>query len=255
MAGLPILYPLFGRGAGMAKSTVCGLCGRTFGPYGGAHRSYCKSCMAKSDREASGPHRLVCKECGKEFSSRTRTVRYCSDECGVNGKRRVLREYMRKYMADPAHHARALARIRAAKAARRAREGGGKPRRPKPQSNAGRRAARRSPRGAGSTKSSPCGLCGRTFAPYGRVRHAYCKQCTTKADAEAGTSHRKDCRECGKEFTAKPHAVLYCSDACRASGKRTNVLEYRRRIAADPARHAAKLARQRAWYAAHKDKE
>ena len=235
----------------MAGSTACGLCGRTFAPYGSTRHSYCKACTARFDREAAKPHRIDCKECGKKFTARMRTVRYCSDECRVDGKRRFLREYMRRYLADPGNHGRMLARVRAAKSARMAREGRGgrqgqRRRRQGPQPRAGRSAA-------GKAKSRTCGLCGSTFAPYGGARHTYCKRCTARADREVSKARRNDCKECGKAFTAVPHSVLYCSDKCRASGKRRMALERRSRVAADPERHAALLARQRVWHAAHKD--
>ena len=231
----------------MAGSTACRLCGRTFDPYGSTHHSYCKACTARSDRAVAKTHRLDCKECGKKFTARIRTVRYCSDECRVDGKRRFLREYMRRYMADPGNHGRMLARVRAAKSARRAREGRG--------GRQGQRQRRQGPqpRAAEKAKSHTCGLCGIKFATYGGARHTYCKRCTAKADREVSKARRNECKVCGKAFTAVPHSVLYCSDECRASGKRRTVLERRRRLAADPERHAATLARQRAWYAAHKD--
>ena len=44
---------------------------------------------------------------------------YCSDECRTANKRRLYREYMRKYLSDPEKHALQVARSRASAARRR----------------------------------------------------------------------------------------------------------------------------------------
>ena len=69
-----------------------------------------------------------------------------------------------------------------------------------------------------------------------------------------GRARRKECKECGKAFAAQ-RAVMHCSHACRASAKRCGALEYRRGLAADPERHAAKLAYQGALCAASRSGE
>ncbi len=62
--------------------------------------------------------RVDCRECGKEFSTTNRIVRYCSDACRAAGKARGKRESNRERMADPEKRDLAAARIRAGKAAR-----------------------------------------------------------------------------------------------------------------------------------------
>lgn len=65
---------------------------------------------------------VKCRACGKKFTPErkpgTRRV-YCSDECRTANKRRLYREYMRKYLSDPEKHALQVARSRACAARRR----------------------------------------------------------------------------------------------------------------------------------------
>ena len=120
--------PRWGRDAGSmpstksgTKSSVCGLCGRMFAPYGGTHHACCKRCTAKADSEIGRVWRVDCKECGKKFSTSSRRVCYCSDECRTMGKRASDREYMRRRAADPERRAERAAYERARAADRRAR--------------------------------------------------------------------------------------------------------------------------------------
>ena len=230
----------------MAASKACQVCGRTFAPYGGTHHACCKRCTARADRAVGGLRSLECKECGRKFTAASRAFRYCSDACRTEGGRRRIRGYMRRYAKDPAKHALMLARVRASKEARRAREGG--PRR-------GHRNSVDGASGAKGKETSTCGLCGLPFAPYGHTWHAYCKQCTTNADREVARVRRVDCKECGKAFTAAHLTVRYCSDACSAAGKRRTDRESRRRHAADPKNRAINRARSRACYAANKGRK
>ena len=57
-----------------------------------------------------------CKACGKAFHTKTRSIRYCSEACRTEARRRLNLEYNRRYMADPAKRAIMLARTRAAAA-------------------------------------------------------------------------------------------------------------------------------------------
>ena len=112
-----------------AEPYACALCGRDFVPYGGALPIHCKRCSAKMNREMVRVMAVNCKECGKEFSTPKRSVRYCSKACSAAGRRRSTNESARKRMADPEKHALRLARTRTWAAARRAREKarGGRP--------------------------------------------------------------------------------------------------------------------------------
>ena len=97
-----------------------------------------------------------------------------------------------------------------------------------------------------------CRACGRDFENFYRAAsHAYCKRCTARADREIARPMRMDCRECGKAFSPKTHAVRYCSDACRASAARRIDAESRRRHMADPEKRARRLAGARASAAAY----
>ena len=65
---------------------------------------------------------VKCRACGKKFTPERKpgTLRvYCSDECRTANKRRMYREYMRKYLSDPEKHALQIARSRAGAARRR----------------------------------------------------------------------------------------------------------------------------------------
>ena len=107
-----------------SKQSVCRLCGTTFAPYGGTTtRAYCKACTAKADRETSMVLTVRCGECGKEFSTKNRAARYCSDPCRAEVARRRARDGARRRLADPEKRAVAAARTRARSAARRGREG------------------------------------------------------------------------------------------------------------------------------------
>ena len=156
--------------------------------------------------------------------------------------RRYNREYMRRYVADPEKRAICAARTRASAAARRARaredkegRGQGRPRQAGPGAASRPRAA---PSGTGV-----CALCGRAFAQYGRTAHSYCKRCTAKADREIARVLRVDCRECGKGFSTTNRIVRYCSDACRAAGKRRGKRKSDRERMADPKKRALAAAR------------
>ena len=228
----------------MAEAAACRLCGRSLARSGGDGRVYCRPCTAKADREVARTLRVECRECGKKFSTRTRVARYCSDACRSDNMRRYNREYMRRYKADPEKRAVIAARARAMHARRRGRtEDGGS--RPRAVRGAGSR-----PRAAAEPKEAACGLCGRSFAPYGGTRHAYCRQCTAKTDREASRTLRVECRECGGMFSTKSRVVRYCSKECGMAGKRRNDLDYSRRSASDPEKAVMNLARTRARNAA-----
>ena len=227
------------------QAATCVLCGTSFAPYGRGSRTFCKRCAARADRRAARTHRADCKACGKRFAAASRSFRYCSDECRADGVRRRNREHQRKYMADPERRAIAMARARAYTAARASRERGGRPPQPQPPMRADPNA-----------EPTVCRLCGRTFAQYGRTnRHVYCKRCTAKADRDAGRTLRTECRTCGGRFSTASRAARYCSDECRAEGKRRATQESDRRFKADPERRALAAAQNRARNAARRSKE
>ena len=225
----------------MAGSAACRQCGRSFEPYGGHYRVYCKECTAKADKAIAKETAVQCKECGKEFAAPSRSFHFCSDACRAEGARRYHREYRRKYMADPAKRATAMAYIRASAAARRARKRGGRP----PQKQA-------LPRVDPNAEPTVCRLCGRTFAQYGRGVHAYCKRCTAKADREIARTVHAKCRECGKRFTAATRNARYCSDKCRADGAQRGRRESIRRVEADPEKRSRLAAQSRSYRAARR---
>ena len=74
--------------------------------------------MARLDGEVAKVKRIKCKECGKEFSAKNRTVRYCSSKCSTEVIRRRIREYARRRAADPEQAAILSARDRARKGAK-----------------------------------------------------------------------------------------------------------------------------------------
>ena len=220
--------------------TECLLCGRAFDQYGRAHHSYCKPCTAKTDGKLGKPPAAKCGMCGKKFASARRVAKYCSDKCRADVKRRYIREYMRKYVADPEKRAMKLARARAAAAAGRARaRGGGSP------SSRGR-VSGNAPRNESGPQSVACGLCGRAFAPYGGSRQVYCKRCRTRIEGEVSKVMEIGCKECGKKFTTSSRAVRYCSKECRAMGNRASDRRYTSRREADPQRKAVRAAYARA---------
>ena len=228
----------------MAGPRSCRQCGTIFEPYGGHYHVYCKECAARADKAIAQTPAAVCRECGNKFSAPTRSFHFCSDACRADGLRRYNREYRRRYLTDPEKRAMAMARNRAAGAARRARKRGGGP----PQRQA-------LPRVDPNAEPSTCRLCGRTFAQYGRGIHAYCKRCTAKADREIARTVHAKCRECGKRFAASSRNTRYCSDECRAEGGRRYGREFRHRAEADPERGAIGAARRRAWGAAHRSRD
>ena len=73
----------------MPKTAACRLCGTAFVPRVGGLPRYCEPCRARTAREISRVVRVPCKECGRAFGTASRVVRYCSDECRKNGKRRL----------------------------------------------------------------------------------------------------------------------------------------------------------------------
>ena len=234
----------------MARTSTCRLCGKSFEPHGRGMRYYCKPCTAKADRAASKETATKCKECGKRFSISSRFHVYCSDGCRIEGGRRRIREYMRRYLADPEKRAMYLARARAGAASRTA--GAGR----RPAGSGGRRnggrAAARPPSRPLNMERSTCRLCGRSFVPYGSAARAHCKQCAARFDREVSRALRAKCKECGKEFSAKSRNFRYCSDKCRADGHRRGAREYVRRRTADPEQRAIMSARGRAQNVAYR---
>ena len=233
----------------MAKASACRLCGRGFEPRGrSGSKVFCGRCAAKADGEIAKAASMDCRECGKPFTTRTRSVHYCSDACRTVAVRRARREKQREYAADPEKHALLVARLRLAAAARRARERGEKP----PRTNRDVAGLKPNPR---SAEPYACALCGRDFVPYGGSRPVHCKRCSARTNREMGRVMAVDCKECGKRFSTPNRAVRYCSKGCSAAGQRRSSNESARRRRADPEKHAMSLARQRAWAAARRAKE
>ena len=234
----------------MAGPTSCSLCGRSFEPRSRTGRhAYCGRCAAKADREIARTLSVDCKECGKPFSTRTRSVHYCSDACRTAAARRRNSEYQRRYAADPVKRALMLARTRVAAAARRARERGEEP---PPRAGHDVKSLKRNAKAA---EPYACGLCGRDFAPYGGNRPAHCKRCSARISRELGRVMAVKCKECGKKFSTSNRAIRYCSMPCSAAGRRRSSNESGRRRRADPEALALAAARRRAWAAARRGRE
>ena len=108
-----------------AEPSTCRLCGRAFAQYGGSNRhAYCKRCTAKADREIARTLREKCRACGKRFSTTSRNVYYCSDECRAEGARRSRHRRNLRLKAEPEKRALVEAQRRASGASRRAGKGG-----------------------------------------------------------------------------------------------------------------------------------
>ena len=230
----------------MARQVACKACGKTFAPHGRMPRSHCKRCSAKADRAAAKAITAKCRVCGTQFTARTRTACYCSAECRARGNREYIRKYMRRYIGDPEKRALKLARARVASASRRAGKKGGGTEQPQPKGTPAGRDAMSLPDNATGPKTAACGLCGRTFAPYGGATHVNCKQCRAKMDAEINRVFDVNCKACGKRFTTANRSVRYCSTECRAAGKRRSDLKYDHMRSTDPEKHAMRLAHMRA---------
>ena len=154
------------RGAMGRTAAACALCGSDIEPHGrGKRPAYCKGCTAKANKKAARMPRVNCRECGKTFSTRVLTVRYCSDPCRSAGARRARVEGQRRHDADPEKLALKRARTRLASAARRAKKRGDRP----PRASRDAATPRRS---VGAAEPYQCALCGRDFAPYGAGRPA-----------------------------------------------------------------------------------
>ena len=243
-----LIAALSGGGAMAAGQTACRMCGRSFEPYGRARRSYCKQCSDRADRAIAQTPVVRCKECGKEFAAPSRRHHYCSTACRDELARRRNRENRRKYMADPERRALALARSRLHGAADRARKRGGG----RMHAGSGEaRGAGRPTRTAAESDQITCGLCGRTFAPYGHGSSpVHCKRCRARADREIARVLRVDCKACGGKFSTKNRLARYCSPECRAAGRTVRDREYMRTYVKDPEKRIVRLARRRALYAA-----
>ena len=233
----------------MAKTIACRLCGSDIKPRGRGNRpAFCKRCNAKADKMIAQRPRMDCRECGKAFSAKNRSVRYCSDACRTASARRANVESQRKYTADPRNHARKLAHARAS-AARRAAERG------KRQPTRASRDVKSQRPNAKSAEPYACALCGRDFVPYGGRRPVHCKRCAAKADKDIGRKRTLNCKECGKKFSTLNRIVRYCSRECNAASQSRISRESGRLRLKDPEVRALASARWRAWVAARKGKQ
>lgn len=90
-----------------------------------------------------------------------------------------------------------------------------------------------------------CKLCGRNFKLYGGGYRSYCNRCMDKAGGKIHRVLSVKCAACGKKFSTARSIARYCSDGCRAEGKRRSNLESYRRRMADPEKRALTRARGR----------
>ena len=185
------------------------MCGRSFERRGKGTPLHCQRCRSRAAAESVRVLRVRCAECGREFRTRNRTVRYCSDPCRDRGYRRR----------------------------------GSHPTRPSVHDG-----------------TVECQECGRTFkAPSSAYR--YCSDTCRKngyyrrdyaVPRPPAPLKRVECSACGKEFrtTMGPgHRRSYCSAECSAKGSLANARRGNRKYAADPEKHAIKMARKNAWAA------
>ena len=176
---------------------------------------------------ASPPGRMrtvKCRICGGAFQTDMRPGNphvYCSPPCRAEGKRARMREYMRRYLADPERRAVHAARLRASTARRRARDG------------------------RDEVPRMRCKECAREFSPASRsVRYCSdpCRKkglarvraaCRRRREEREGRPATVRCRVCSREF-APVHGDgmprIYCSLACRAEGRRAYFRERVRRL-------------------------
>ena len=191
--------------AGVAGPIECRLCGRGFVQPKGSLLRYCGRCKSRISRDAARTKRVRCKECGGEFTTRNRSIRYCSDACR-----------QKRY---PQHR---------------------------------RHAWRRRPE---RSEEVECRICGKSFRTA-TLTVKYCSDAcrkkgymrNAKADGRAGRARAgpaAKCRICGKDLAPGlpgPPRV-YCSDPCRAEGRRAWIREYMRRYFADPEKRAVHAVR------------
>ena len=91
-----------------------------------------------------------------------------------------------------------------------------------------------------------CKLCGRNFRLHSGAGHrSYCNRCMDKAGGKIHRMLSVECAVCGKRFSTVRSIARYCSDGCRAEGRRRSYLESYRRRMADPEKRALTRARGR----------
>ena len=116
--------------ASRTHSARCKECGRTFQTPRRTVRycsAPCRKRGYKTHRGQTSPGRArdgtaECRECGGPLVDGARPGNrvYCSAACRARGKRALMRDYMRRYLADPKKRALHSARASAAKARSRA---------------------------------------------------------------------------------------------------------------------------------------
>ena len=115
----------------------CRECGKAFPTTNRAVR-YCsdpcrkaahtrQSRASRRRRPAGRDEAAKCRTCGREFTPVRKPGKplvYCSEECRAEGRRRLAREAMRRYVADPRKRAMMAARTRVVAARHKARKSG-----------------------------------------------------------------------------------------------------------------------------------
>ena len=175
-----------------------------------------------------GADTIRCRVCSREFAAGEGNARhrvYCSDGCRAVSARAYIREYMRRYLADPERREAIAARRRAA--------------------NAARRRAAAAARGAIRAR---CACCGGEFSTAGRpVRYCSdrCRSDDRSHRSPASKRRRRErrlaargpakCRICAREFEpghGNGRLMAYCSPACQADGLLASRRESKRRRSA-----------------------
>ena len=169
---------------------------------------------------------VKCRICGKAFLTDMRPGKpqvYCSPPCRAEGSRVRMREYMRRYLADPKRRAVHAARLRASSARRTARDARNR------------------------TRSIECAQCGGEFSTSNRSIRYCSDPCRKKARAIANAAYKRRrsgrdgstpatarCRVCSKEFEAgrggRGGLRIYCSHDCQVEGRRTYFREHKRKL-------------------------
>lgn len=142
---------------------VCEYCGKEFTARNITERFCCSDCRESYHKEEKKEYKNVCDYCGKEFIANSKNVKYCSDECRKNARNEKLK-YNKKI----------------------------------------------------------CDYCGKEFIPTEITQRFCCDNCRQSFHREKIKEIKNICKNCGKEFITTNNKVKYCSDKCRKEHRKNN---------------------------------